>query len=204
MFSNIGEHVRRLPRRPAGQRSTPGSRKRRGWSPPVEGTLVPGKSDALTCADRKGSTRLAKGLLKRPGPSRRERCQRARADRAAPADKAATLTPPPCFAHEGSVDSPEAGTRVVKRAAVGGWMTARWSSVVLGAAATPGPEDDPRGRATAGYPTVLFGRSPKRMFPRVLVTRNVGCRNGVRGILATCPRKGREAWRGHDVERRRR
>jgi len=36
----------------------------------------------------------------------------------------------------------------------------------------------------------------------VLVTRNVGCRSGFRGILALRPRKCRKASRGRDVERR--
>jgi len=40
------------------------------------------------------------------------------------------------------------------------------------------------------------------MFRRVLVTRNVGCRNGIRGILATGFERGREAERGHGAERR--
>jgi hypothetical protein len=81
-------------------------------------------------------------------------------------------------------------------------MTARWSGVVLGTGGNAGAKGDPKSLLPAGFPTVVGGRSPKVMFRRVLVARNVGCRNGFRGILATCSREGREAQRGHGVERR--
>jgi hypothetical protein len=69
-------------------------------------------------------------------------------------------------------------------------MTARWSGVVLGRAALP------RGSRTICevegwrvFPRRSGKRSPEKVFRRVLVTCNVGCRNGVRGILATGSRQ---------------
>jgi hypothetical protein len=68
-------------------------------------------------------------------------------------------------------------------------MTARLVRRVLGRAATPLFRGRPEVEGWRVYPRLSGGRSPKKVFWRVLVTCDVGCRNGVRGILATDSRQ---------------
>jgi len=69
------------------------------------------------------------------------------------------------------VEGPEAGVRAVKRAAVGGRMTARWSGAVQrGAWCEPAHPRTVSKSNVGGFPTALDGQSPKGMFSRVLVT----------------------------------
>lgn len=208
MFSNIDENVRRSP--PLAnvvRRSTPGPRKR------VRVVFSGGRHlglrniGALTCPGGNGLRRLAKGCSGVPDPAVRRDVRGLDSTEPSPADKAATLSPHlPCRQKHEEARGRKARSRqhAVKRAAVGGWMIARWSSVVLESAETSWSRAIREVEHRRVFPRALGGRSPKVMFRRVLVTRNVGCRNGFRGILATCSREGREAQRGHGVERRRR
>jgi hypothetical protein len=70
MFSNIDEHVRRMPRRPAGAELHPDPRESGPcWSHAMEGTSIPERSAALTCAGYNGIMRLEIG--RSAFPSRR-------------------------------------------------------------------------------------------------------------------------------------
>jgi hypothetical protein len=68
-------------------------------------------------------------------------------------------------------------------------MTARWSGVVLGGRKRLDPRTIHEVEELVGFPTVLRRMVSEEGVQRVLVTRNVGCRNGVRGILATGSRQ---------------
>jgi len=84
MFSNIGEHVRRLSPLASGAALHAGlSQERSRGLSPVEGISGSGTSGALTCPGGNGLTRLEKGCSGSLGSSRRERCQRDRSDGAA-------------------------------------------------------------------------------------------------------------------------
>jgi len=68
MFSNIGEHVRRLSPLASGAALHAGlSQERSRGLSPVEGISGSGTSGALTCTGGNGFTRLEKGLLRQPG-----------------------------------------------------------------------------------------------------------------------------------------
>jgi hypothetical protein len=187
---------------PAGQR---GQRSRRAperalaWSPPVEGTSVSGKPVALTCQRWKRDQAVCSGLLRQPSrrPSR-ERCQRVPIDGAAARlTRPQRSTPPGAKVNQGGSRGTRSRQRAVKRAAVGGRMTARWSGVFSGDAETRARRGS-GSRTPAGLPTALGRQPPKGKSRRVLVTRNVGCRNGFRGTLVPPPRKAarpHEGWR---------
>jgi hypothetical protein len=198
VFSNTDESVRRLPRRPAsaalrralarGFRAVSsggrhlGSGKLGGVDVPSSGT-GPGRQarDASACLERSLEREVSEGSID---------------GAAARADKAAALSPTPRErANQGGRREARSRRRAVKRAAVGGRMTARWSGVFLGDAETRVRGGSGR-RTSAGFPTALGGQSPKVGFLRVLVTRNVGCRNGSRGTLTPPPRKAARPHEG--------
>jgi hypothetical protein len=123
---------------------------------------------------------------KRPGASPRAR-------------KGVRRTAPQRPCEKEVADRPEAGRHAVKRVAVGGRMTARWS----GAARTSRREPKRRGAVSksnaGGFSTALDCQSPKWVFPAGARDVNVGCRNG---FEASC-RHGRGTPRGDTRTRRR-
>jgi hypothetical protein len=156
MFSNIDEGVRRLPRRPAWQRSRRALARALAWSPPVEGTSGSGKPVALTCPDGSELKRHVAGCSGSPPAGRPKR-----GVRGFPIDGAAVrLTRPQrsflprAKAHQGGSRGARSLQRAVKRAAVGGRMTARWSGVFSGDAETRARRGS-EGRTLAGLPTAL-------------------------------------------------
>jgi hypothetical protein len=196
VFSNIDESVRRLPRRPAWAALRRALERALARSSPVEGTSGPESPVALTCPGWTGLTRQARDA---PAPLRMSPKRGVRGlDRrsSCTADKAAALSPTPREgADQGGSREARSRRRAVKRAAVGGRMTARWSGVFLGNAETRVRGGSER-RTSAGFPTALGGQSPKVGFRRVLVTRNIGCRNGSRGTLTPPPRKAARPHEG--------
>ena len=171
MFSNIDEHARRL-FSPASEAALSVSSRKR-----ARGIFSGGrhlglqKAGALTCPGGKESTRSGKGVLRHPAMRPPGRGARG-FDSTEPstAEKAAAL-PRHRATGKGDRRSARSRQRAVKRAAAGGWMTARWSGVVLGGSGSAAKVgDDLRGRRLAGFPTALGKRSPEKMFRRVLVT----------------------------------
>jgi hypothetical protein len=70
--------------------------------------------------------------------------------------------------------------RAVKRGAAGGRMTARWSGACPGHMAESLCARWVSMSNVGGFPTAVGGQSPDVVFSTwVLVTRNVGCRNGI-------------------------
>jgi len=120
------------------------------------------------------------------------------------ADKAAVLLTPPALRRErGSRSVPKP---VSSRQARGRWRPddrevvrrrpcdERWQRRVPGASSKP---------RAGGFPTAPGGQSPKVVFPGVLVTRNVGCRNGFEASWR-CARGKPQGLTRRNVERRRR
>jgi hypothetical protein len=185
---------------PAGQR---GSAPRRAlaralaWSPLVEGTSGPETSAALMCHRPERAQAAGNGLLWQPLAGRPRRGVRGlpSTERLLGRQGSSALTPPGAQARQGGSPWTRSRQRAVKRAAVGGRMTARWSGVFSGDAETRDRRGSGR-RTSAGFPTALGRQSPKMMFRRVLVTRNVGCRSGIRGTLVPPPRKAARPHEG--------
>jgi hypothetical protein len=133
--------------------------------------------------------RLEWGARASPLPAAHERCQRVRLGGATVSRQSCGALPPPALRRESGSRSTRSRRRAVKHEAVGGRMTARWSGAVPGrTAATPRSEDDLEVERRRVFPRRPAGSLQRWCLIRVLVTRNVGCRSGFRGILALRPR----------------
>jgi hypothetical protein len=86
--------------------------------------------------------------------------------------------------------------RAVKHVAAGGWMTARWSSVLPNDGGDASSRRGSEGRALTGSPTAVGGQSPERVFAAGARDANVGCRNGFQAPWR-CTQEGRTACEGH-------
>jgi hypothetical protein len=107
-----------------------------------------------------------------------------------PADKAPALFPHLARKPESGSQSARSRPRAVKRVAVGGRMTARWSGVAIepqsarSCTLRQGAQNAPVSRAISKSNAGGFPTADRRAVSRgdvstwVLVTRNVGCRNG--------------------------
>lgn len=156
MFSNIDEGVRWLsPLANEAALHVGLSQETLAWPSPVEGTSGSKKPAALTCPRRK----RAPGGRQRAAPAAPQPVAPGEVSEGSTDGAAARLTRPqrsslPSRAHPrwAAVERPRSRQRAVKRAAVGGRMTARWSGVFLGAAETPVPGGS--------------GSERRRVFPR--------------------------------------
>lgn len=74
---------------------------------------------------------------------------------------------------------PEAGNVPSSTEAVGGWMTARWSSAARNEMETSRSRGVPRSRSPLGFPRRTAESLRRWRSSRVLVTRSVGCRSGI-------------------------
>jgi hypothetical protein len=174
-------------RRPARRRSAGalerGSRGLLGWKAPRARESrridVPGGNEL---------TRPGKGCFGNPAPAAARGVRGFDSTERSPAEKAAALSPSPCSSRTKRRVS-RSRQRAVKRDGVGGRLSARLSGVADDRAATPAIEAIHEAEDRRVFPRSSGGGSPKRVFHRVLVTRNVGCRSGVRSILATCSRQ---------------
>jgi len=111
MFSNIGEHVRRLSSLASGAALHAGlSQERSRGLSPVEGISGSGTSGALTCPGGNGLTRLEKGCFGSLDPAAARDVRGLDPTELPPADKAATLSLTPRLRARGDVDRPEAGS----------------------------------------------------------------------------------------------
>jgi hypothetical protein len=171
MFSNIDEHARRL-FSPASEAALSVSSRKSAHGVFSGGRhLGLQKAGALTCPGGKESTRSGKGVLRHPAMRSPGRGARG-FDSTEPstAEKAAALHRHRATG-KGDRRSARSRQRAVKRATAGGWMTARWSGVVLGrsgSAARSGTICEVEGWRV--FPQRSGERSPERMFRRVLVT----------------------------------
>jgi len=111
MFSNIGEHVRRLSPLASGAALHAGlsQGRSRGLSP-VEGISGSGTSGALTCPGGNGLTRLERVAPAAWDPAAARDVRGIDPTELPPADKAATLSLTPRLRARGDVDRPEAGS----------------------------------------------------------------------------------------------
>jgi hypothetical protein len=166
---NTDEDVRRLPPPASGGSAPRGcSQERSRRSSPAEGTSrVRARPAALTCSSvRAGPAGLEAGAFTRPFSASRQEVSEGSTRRSCrrltrPRRSSATVR---ASAKRGS-RSTRSLRRAVKHGAVGGWMTARWSSAVLGRTAeTPDSGSRSRCRTPAGFPTARGGQSPKVVF----------------------------------------
>lgn len=163
MFSNIDEHVRRLPRRPASAALHPGLSQERSMLVSRDGRhLDPGKVGRIDVRRLERGHSTGNRALCVSVPGEGERCQRVSSAERPTADKAAALSPHRVKTRTVVAERPEAGTVPSSTWAAGGWMTARWSGAVTGTkAATPGAGTSSKSNA-GGFPTASGEGSPER------------------------------------------
>jgi hypothetical protein len=203
VFSNTDESVRRLPRRPAWRRSVSSSRKGARAVSPGGRHLGPGKAGGIDVPQAgtgtDGRSRVAPAAR---GRSPEQEVSEGSFDGAvARPTRQQRSSLPARKRDQGGSRRARSRQRAVKRAAVGGRMTARWSGVFFGARGNAASKwiwkanaggFSHGARQTASEGDVSTGARDE----------DVGCRNGLRGTLVPLPRNAARPHEGSDTERR--
>jgi hypothetical protein len=197
VFSNTDESVRRLPRRPAWQRSVSSSRKGARAVSPGGRHLGPGKAGGIDVPQAGTGT----GGRSRVAPAARGRSPRREVSEGSFDGAVARPTRqqrsslPARKRDQGGSRRARSRQRAVKRAAVGGRMTARWSGVYF----------DARGNAASRWIWKAnaggFSHGARQTASEGDVStgardEDVGCRNGNSRHLGAAPEERRKASRG--------